>query len=139
MMTREDEDEIRPPDDDSGLDLQGAVPELIRRLAGLGLSGFFTTEGALRRALGDTLPQDWADFAADQSDRTRNELLDRIAAEFGRILQGVDLGELMRQFLDGRSIEVNAKIHFSDETNEAADSNTDGPGGAHVDFRVRSD
>ena len=42
---------------------QGIVPELLRRAVGLGFSGFFTTEELLRKALGDTVPREWAAFA----------------------------------------------------------------------------
>ena len=40
----------------------GAIPELMRRAIALGLTGFFTTEEAVRRALGDTVPKDWTDY-----------------------------------------------------------------------------
>ena len=50
----------------------------------LAISGFFTTEETIRRALGDTLPRDWIDFAVDQSGRTRQELLDRVSTEVGK-------------------------------------------------------
>jgi len=91
------------------------VPDFIRRLAAVGLSGFFTTESALRKALGDTLPKDWVDFAAEQSERTRHELLDRLAGEFGKVLEHVDMSELMDQLLTGRTIEVTAQIRLAPE------------------------
>jgi hypothetical protein len=36
---------------------QPVVQELIRRMANLGLSSFFTTESAVRKALGETVPK----------------------------------------------------------------------------------
>ena len=59
----------------------GALPEMVRRMVALGLSGFFTTEEALRRALGDTIPQDWVDFATEQSERTRRDFSDDLATK----------------------------------------------------------
>jgi len=47
-----------------------AIPELMRRAIALGLTGFFTTEEAVRRALGDTVPKDWTDYLSESSDRT---------------------------------------------------------------------
>jgi len=85
---------------------------MIRRLAALGLSGFFSTEGALRRAVGDTLPQDWVDFAAQQSERTRREFLERVATEIGKVFEGTDLREIAEQLLEGREIEVEARIRL---------------------------
>ena len=73
----------------------------------------FTTEEAIRKALGDTLPQDWVDFAALQSERTRAEFVEALAAEFGRVMQNVDLAEIADHVLDGRTIEVSAQIRFS--------------------------
>jgi len=66
-----------------------------------------------------------------------------MATEFGQVMRDVDLGELMRQFLDGRSIEVTAKIRFSDDADDdrKADSkgDTQHSKSARVDFQVRSD
>ena len=90
----------------------GRVPDLLRRLLGLGFSGFFTTEEVLRKALGDSVPREWIEFAAQQSERTRRELVDRVAAEVGRTLDGVDLRELAARLLRGHALEVNARIRF---------------------------
>ena len=114
-MPKDDAD--RAPLDDDEPDSRASeglpgVPEIIRRFAALGLSGFFTTESALRKALGDTLPQDWVDFAADQSERTRQELLDRIVGEFGRIFEDLEFVELMDELLEGRTIEIETKIRL---------------------------
>ncbi|MCG8590568.1 MAG: hypothetical protein MJE66_14855 [Proteobacteria bacterium] len=90
----------------------GPLPELIRRLAALGLSGFFTTETALRRALGDTVPQEWVDFAAGQSERTRSEVIERMAAEFGRVFEQVDLAAVLSELLEGHTLDVRAQIRL---------------------------
>ena len=99
----------------------GPVPEFLRRAMTLGLSSLFTTEEAFRKALGDTVPKDWVDFAALQSDRARAEFLDRLVSEFGRVLENVDLTELAQQVFEGRTIEVNAKIRLApaDESSAA--------------------
>lgn len=88
----------------------GPMNELIRRMAALGLSGFFTTESAIRRAFGDTVPKDWVDFANEQSERTRREVIDRMAQEFGKQLAEVDMAELISQFLTGHTVEINARV-----------------------------
>ena len=90
----------------------GRVPDLLRRLLGLGFTGLFTTEEVLRKALGDSVPRDWIEFAAQQSERTRRELVDRLAAEVGRALDGIDLRELAARLLQGHTLEVNARIRF---------------------------
>jgi hypothetical protein len=79
---------------------------------GLGLSGFFLTEETIRRALGDTLPKDWADFAADQSERTRKEFLERLSYELAQTLEKVDLAAVLRELLEGRTLEVRAEIRL---------------------------
>ena len=90
------------------------LPDFLRRAVALGLSSFFTTEEAIRKALGDTVPQDWVDFASQQSERTRSEMMDRLSAEFGRVLQEVDLVELAEHLLAGRTIEVRAEFRLGD-------------------------
>lgn len=94
------------------------VPELMRRALALGLSGFFTTEEAFRKALGDTVPRDWVDFASDQSERWRVQLAERLAAEFGRVLDQVDIAELAAAVLEGRTLEVTARVRLKPRDDE---------------------
>ncbi len=90
-----------------------AFPELVRRVLTLGLSGFFLTEEALRKALGDTLPKDWTDFAAEQSERTRKEFLERLSYEIAQSLENIDLAAILEQLLEGRTLEVKAQIRLA--------------------------
>lgn len=96
-----------PPAEDPRL-----LPDILRRVMALGFSGFFMTEGALRKALGETLPKDWLDFAVDQSERTRDEFLERLAAEIARSVETIDLAELAERLLDGHTIEVKAEVRL---------------------------
>jgi hypothetical protein len=86
------------------------LPDLLRRGLTMGFTGFFMTEEALRRALGDSLPRDWMDFMVEQSEKTRAELLDRLSREFGRVISAFDPVEILRRLLDGQTIEVSARI-----------------------------
>ena len=92
-----------------------AIPELMRRAIALGLTGFFTTEEAVRRALGDTVPKDWTDYISESSDRTRSEFLDRLSREIARTLKDIDLAAVLQQLLDGRTLKVNAEFKLSDD------------------------
>jgi hypothetical protein len=102
-----------------GNGLSGAIPDLFRRAMALGLSGFFTTEETIRKALGDTLPQDWIDFATAQSERTRTELMQRMTEEIGRVMERVELAELLERLLEGRTIEVTAQIRLGDQREQS--------------------
>jgi hypothetical protein len=92
----------------------GLFPDLLRRGLALGLSGLFLTEEAFRKAFGDTVPRDWMDFAAEQSARTRSEFLERLSAELARVLESVDLAQLLDSLVTGRTIEVKAEIRIGD-------------------------
>ena len=107
-------DERRAPGSDEPAP-KNAIPELMRRAIAAGFSGFFFTEEAIRKALGDTLPKEWADFAAEQSDRTRAELLERLSYEIGHAMQNLDYASVLAQLLEGRTLEVTAKIRLHDE------------------------
>lgn len=100
----------------------GAIPDMVRRMVTLGLSGFFTTEEALRRAVGDTIPQDWVDFAADQSEKTRRDFGDAVAREVGKALAEVDLAEVLGAMLESRPIEIQARVRLlpADEAGDRA-------------------
>jgi hypothetical protein len=115
------EDEVNPkePADEAGPEAQeslGAIPELMRRAIALGLTGFFTTEEAVRRALGDTVPKDWTDYIAESSDRTRSEFLDKLSREIARTLKEVDLAAVLQQVLEGQTLTVNAEIRLGDDS-----------------------
>jgi hypothetical protein len=100
----------------------GRVPDLLRRALGVGVAGFFSGEEFLRKALGDTVPREWVDFAAAQSDRTRREFAERVAAEIGKKLDSLDLQQLAERLLQGHTVEVSARIRFlpREEGEEAA-------------------
>ena len=103
-----------------------AIPELMRKAFSLGFSGFFLTETAARKALGDALPQDWIDFAVEQSERTRAEFIERLTFEVARSLEVVDLGAVLAELLEGRTLEVKAEIRLGAKDEKA------GPGKIRV-------
>jgi hypothetical protein len=90
----------------------GFFPDLLRRGLALGFTGFFLTEEAVRKALGESVPRDLMDFILTESERTRGEFLDRISKEFARALSTLDPVELVKRLLEGRSIEVSATIRL---------------------------
>ena len=99
------------PEGDSG----GFLPDLIRKGLTLGFTGFFMTEEAVRKALGESVPRDVVEFVLEQSERTRAELLDRISKEFGRAVSALDPVEIARRLLDGRTVEVTARLRLVPE------------------------
>jgi hypothetical protein len=96
-----------------------ALPDLLRRALAVGFSGFFLTETAIRKALGDTLPKDWIDFAIDQSERTRAEFIERMTFEVGRSLETVDLAAVLARLLEGRTLEIRAEVRLADRSEDA--------------------
>jgi len=91
----------------------GIVPDLLRRAVGLGFSGLFTTEELLRKALGDNVPRDWAEFLAAQTERARSELIERVAQELRKSLDDVDLPQLLARVLETHDVEIDARIRFA--------------------------
>ncbi len=136
-MAKADEHEPDKTEKDDDSDGLYGVPEIIRRFAALGLSGFFTTESALRKALGDTVPKEWTEFAAAQSERTRQELLDRIASEFGRVLGKVEPRDLLEHLIEGRTIEVSAKIRLGSRTSRTDGSDSRGESASSNHFEIK--
>ncbi len=99
-------------DEEDTSESAGLLPDLMRRVVGLGLSGFFTTEEAVRKALGDTVPRDLLDFAVDQGERTRADFIERLAREIARNLGEVDLEAIVERALQGHTLQVEASIRF---------------------------
>ena len=104
----------RRQDADTGARLP-ALPELVRKAFALGFSGFFLTEEAIRKALGDTIPKDWTDFAVDQSERTRKEFLERLSFEIAQSLEKIDVAAVLRELLEGRTLEVRAEVRLGEK------------------------
>lgn len=98
---------------DETADSSGGLPEIVRRALSLGFSGFFLTEEVVRKALGDTLPKDWSDFATEQTERMQAEFLDRLSHEIGRALESVDLAAVLTQLLEGRTLEMKAEVRLT--------------------------
>jgi len=121
--------ESSAPSEDEGGESGGNLQELLRRAIALGFSGLFTTEATIRSALGDTVPKDWVDFATEQGDRTRREIIDRMAREFGRVIENLDTAALMRTLLEGHALEVNARFRLVPVDDEAE---TEDPKRRHV-------
>ena len=64
------------------------------------------------------MPKEWADFAADQSSRARSEFFERLSAEMGRAVENVDWAEVISTLLEGRTLEVNARIRLGERDAE---------------------
>ena len=91
------------------------IPELVRRALSLGLSGLFLTEETIRKALGDTIPKDWMDFAVQQSERTRREFLERLSFELAQSLEKLDVAAVLAELLEGRTVELRAEIRLGEK------------------------
>jgi hypothetical protein len=127
-MAEDQEQRKRPEDgvlgpgaDEESAD-SGLLPELLRRGLALGFSGLFMTEGAVRRAFGDTVPRDWVDYATEQSERTRKEFLERLSGEIARTLETLDLAEILDALMADRTIEVKAEIRLGKRTGDKGEA-----------------
>ena len=103
-------------------DASGRVPDLLRRALGLGVAGLFSGEEFLRKALGDTVPREWVEFATEQSERARRDFADRVSSELGKSLQSVDLQQLAERLLQGHTVEVSARIRFLPREEDEAEA-----------------
>ncbi len=100
------------PVEEEDSEAAGFLPDLLRRGLTLGFTGFFLTEEAVRKALGESVPRDLMDIILSQSERTRAEFLDRLSKEFARALSSLDPVELVKRLMEGRSIEVSATFRL---------------------------
>ena len=122
------EGESRAPlEQDGELDesQRSGLPDVFRKMMAMGFSGLFTTEAALRGALGDSVPREWVDFLSEQSERTRAEFAEGLAQEFGRVLREVDLLDFTQQLLEGRTIEVKAEFRLGPRDGDEEMSQTE--------------
>ena len=122
----------RAPEDPSGSDeadsheAGGFFPELLRKGLTLGFTGFFMTEEAIRKAMGESVPKDVIEYVLDQSERMRSEFLERVSVEIGRAASNMDPVDIARRLLEGRTIEVTARFRILDETKSSRPDEDDG-------------
>ncbi len=106
-----------PPRDDPRIEpgaLETLFQELVRRGASLGLSSFFLTEEAVRKAFSDRVPAEWLESWRRQSEEVRSDLVDRAGKEFGNWLRTLDLSELLGELLE--RYEISANVEFDVRT-----------------------
>ena len=103
----------------------GLVPDFLRRAIGLGVSGLFTTEEMLRKSFGESVPREWVDFAAAQTDRARRDLTERIAGQIQSKLDDIGIEEVLQRLLRGHTIEVEAKIRLAPRESDDPESRFD--------------
>lgn len=89
---------------------QGVVREVLQRALSLGLSSLFSTQETVRKAMGEAMPPEWIDFASEQSNRARQEFIDRLSAQIEGVIQRIDVKELVESVMQGRTVEVKASI-----------------------------
>ncbi len=90
--------------------LEAFFQEAVRRAAQLGLSTFFTTEEAVRRAFSESVPADWLDYLNRQGTDLRTELLDRMSREFGEWLRQVDMAQIMSKLLEEHDFDLRISV-----------------------------
>lgn len=101
----------------------GFLPDLLRRTLTLGFTGFFMTEEAIRKALGETVPKDAIEYMLDQTERMRTDFLEGVSTEFGKAMTQMDPAEIVARLLEGRTVEVSARFRIltdDDEREKAA-------------------
>jgi hypothetical protein len=90
--------------------LETFFQEAVRRAAQLGLSTFFTTEEAVRRAFSESVPPDWLDYLNRQGTDIRGELLERMSREFGEWLHKIDMAQIMSKLLEEHDFELRISV-----------------------------
>ena len=96
--------------------------EAIRRTASLGFSSFFLTEEALRRAFNDSVPREWTDYVARQSEEVRSELFERLSKQFGQWLAQIDVADVLAEVLRRQDLSVRLEISAGSKRDDAGDS-----------------
>jgi len=100
--------------------LEAFFQEAVRRAAQLGLSTFFTTEEAVRRAFSESVPPDWLDYLNRQGTDIRGELLERMSREFGEWLHKIDMPQIMSKLLEEHDFELRISVSARPRSSERA-------------------
>jgi hypothetical protein len=100
--------------------LEAFFQEAVRRAAQLGLTTFFSTEEAVRRAFSESVPPDWLDYLNRQGTDLRGELLERMSREFGEWLRQVDMAQIMSKLLEEHDFELRISVSANRRGKERA-------------------
>lgn len=110
--------EEEPDESDETSAEAGFLPDLLRRTLTLGFTGFFMTEEAIRKALGETVPKDAIEYVLQQTERMRADFLEGISTEFGKAMTQMDPAEIVARLLEGRTVEVSARFRILTDDDE---------------------
>jgi len=113
-----------PPQDDPRIGpraIETLFQELVRKGTSLGLSSFFLTEEAVRKAFSDRVPAEWLDFLGRQSEEVRSDIVDRASKEFGNWLRTLDLSDLLGELLERYEISANIELDVRTRTVQEKD------------------
>jgi len=84
--------------------------DLVFKTLTAGLAGLFSTQEALRKAVGDAMPPEWVEYASEQGDRARQELFDRVSDQITALIDSIDIGDLLLKMMQDNVVEVNASF-----------------------------
>ena len=113
-----------PPQDDPRIGsgaFETLFQELVRRGAALGLSSFFLTEEAVRKAFSDRVPAEWLESWRRQSEEVRSDIVDRAGKEFGNWLRTLDLSELLGELLERYEFSATIEVDVRRRTDLGSD------------------
>ncbi|MCB9557301.1 MAG: hypothetical protein H6707_14435 [Deltaproteobacteria bacterium] len=93
--------------------LEGVIPEMIRRAVVAGVGAVFSSEEGLRKLAGEfSLPKDVASYLIGQAQGSKDEILRIIGKELRRFLENVNLNEELSRVLTTLSLEIKTEVRF---------------------------
>lgn len=95
--------------------------EALRRAAAVGISGFAFTEEAIRRAMSESPPPQVVSYLGQQSVEVRDEIIERLAREFGTWLHDLDLPKLAAEVLEETDVVFEVRVKARPKSREDAE------------------
>lgn len=92
--------------------LEGYMPDMVKRAASNGLNSFLQTEEGVRTLINAVVPKEAFGVIADQLEKSRDDVVRLITAEFREFLNRIDLPHEIQRVLTSLSVEVKTEIRF---------------------------
>ena len=93
--------------------------EMMREVTLTGLATFFMTEDSVRNYLKEKkLPKEITSLLLDGISKKKDDLVNLLAKEFGKVLAKVDLSQEFSKFMEHHKIHLEAKISFEKKKGE---------------------
>ncbi|MBY0315862.1 MAG: hypothetical protein K2Q26_10105 [Bdellovibrionales bacterium] len=101
---------------------RGKLSDGVKRLVATGISTVMMSEEGVRSFLQDKIPKDVLGNFLKGMTKSKEEIVNRVGAEFAKVIEKIDVVEEMTKFLRDNKIKASFEIEFEKKSKKNTDN-----------------